>query len=387
MVLRKHLIGLILITSALLTSSCTKETTVDCFSGLRLQFDFTHHNADGSLFGPEVQRIRVYLFDEQGILQLRAIDNGRMLEIEYLQNGQIKQKSKINPHGELPEDYVMELDVVNPGAYKIMAWGGSSLTTPTYFDAHMNDPVTHDFRKGVTVGQTTMADFRMFVDFNEASDLPEDIVPVVAEIDDLWYGAYGDRNPTTSEYSFKPLQVKSGEIAYGKIDLMKNTNIINFTVSGIEYLQQATAAHSKSSSMLGETGYKAWVISQNGRYKFDNSIGEYARSIRYTPYSSQTDENTIVTKIKILRLDMNRRSSDIATLLYFETPDGRRFPTQPIRIVSTLLNARDDQGNYLYQNQADLDKIYEHPIEVKIGYDLQVRIFTQGWEIINVTPI
>ena len=74
-------------------------------------------------------------------------------------------------------------------------------------------------------------------------------------------------------------------------------------------------------------------------------------------------------------------------LLYIETPDGRRIPSQPIDIVDKLRQARDpDTGEYVYNSQSDFDRIYEHPIEVRIGADMEIRIFIGEWEIVNVKP-
>ena len=106
---RTYFIGILLITASLF-AGCTKENTEDCFSGLRLDFYFTHHTGNGNLFGEKVRRIHVYLFDTEGILQLHATDNGDKLEYSYLQNGQVQTVSKPNPWGKLSDEYMMKLD-------------------------------------------------------------------------------------------------------------------------------------------------------------------------------------------------------------------------------------------------------------------------------------
>ncbi|MGL4806097.1 MAG: FimB/Mfa2 family fimbrial subunit, partial [Bacteroidales bacterium] len=125
----------------LMMPGCTKEDMTDCFSGLRLRFNFTLHNNGGSLFGEEVNRVRVYLFDEQEILQLYVLDDSRTIEYSYVENGRLKTISKPNLAGKLPEDYIMELNVA-PGRYKVVAWGGSTKDKEsTFFHGHMKDPV------------------------------------------------------------------------------------------------------------------------------------------------------------------------------------------------------------------------------------------------------
>lgn len=94
------------------------------------------------------------------------------------------------------------------------------------------------------------------------------------------------------------------------------------------------------------------------------------------------DANTLSADIKVLRLTMDR-----PVLLYIETPGGRRIPEQPIDIVNMLFKARNpDTGAYIYQSQSDFDRIYEHPVEVRIGANLNIRIFIGEWEIVNVKP-
>lgn len=378
MFLRKYSSSLILIVLTAMISSCTKEDTSDCFSGLRLKFDFTLHNNGGNKFGDEVNRVRVYMFDEQGVLQLKAIDDTRTLTYSYLQDGEVKIVTKPNPVGALPDDYVMHLDVP-PGKYKVVAWGGSAFNKESvFFDAQMNDPVTHDYQEGVTLGATTMEHFRLFMKYNYAPDLPEDIVPMVPEIDDLWYGAYGTRNQTTSKYTMQEVVIKSNEVTEADIELIKNTNVLKVTVTGFENI---VAAKSRGTSPLN-----VWVTAINGRYKIDNSIGENARSIRYTPHYEQIGTNEMLVDIKIMRIDLQKHVAQPMYLTIENPVTGQKFPEQPIDIVNTLMQAKDKNGNYIYNNQADFDREYEHPIEIKIDVDLQVRIFIRGWEVITINP-
>ena len=155
---RTYFIGILLITASLF-AGCTKENTEDCFSGLRLDFYFTHHTGNGNLFGEKVRRIHVYLFDTDGILQLHATDNGDKLEYSYLQNGQIQTVSKPNPWGKLSDEYVMNLDKVPPGKYRIISWADNGQKdNTTYLHGEMKNPASHNLRKDVTLG-ATMADY------------------------------------------------------------------------------------------------------------------------------------------------------------------------------------------------------------------------------------
>lgn len=379
----KHAIGIFLMLS-LLFAGCIKEDTEDCFSGLRLDFYFTLHTGKSNLFGEKVQQVHVYLFDENKVLRLYAVDNGNRLEYTYLQKDQMKTVTSPNAWGALPDNYVMNLDKVPAGKYRIISWAESNAGSRTsFFHGHMNNPATHDFSEGVTLGVTTMDDLYLFLQSVPAPSLPEDIVPEVDEIDDLWYGAVGTRHPEKSTYAVEEVVVKNGSVAERHIELIRNTNILKVTVSGMENIISATGSTPDNTPRQSEDNQlRLWTVASNERYKCDNTIGEFARSIRYTPFHIDTDGQTLHADIKVLRLDMER-----PVLLYIETPDGRRIPSQPIDIVDKLRQARDpDTGEYVYNSQSDFDRIYEHPIEVRIGADMEIRIFIGEWEIVNVKP-
>lgn len=380
---KKYATGIFLML-ALLFAGCIKEDTEDCFSGLKLDFYFTLHTGKGNLFGEDVQRVHVYLFDENKVLRLYAVDNGDKLEYTYLQKEQVKTVTSPNSWGALPNNYVMNLDKVPAGKYRIISWAESNAgDRSSYFLGQMNNPATHDFSKEVTLGVTTMEDLYMFLQSEPAPSLPEDIVPVVNEIDDLWYGAAGTRHPEKSAYTVEEVVVKNGSITERHIELIRNTNILKVTVSGIENITSTAGSTATYAPELAEDNQlRLWAVASNGRYKSDNTIGEFARSIRYTPFHMDTDGYTLRADIKVLRLDMER-----PVLLYIETPDGRRIPSQPIDIVDKLRQARNpDTGEYVYNSQSDFDRIYEHPIEVRIGANLEIRIFIGEWEIVNVKP-
>lgn len=386
----KSLITLLLSAFVLASlTACIREDTDECFAGLRLHFNFTLHNQGGNLFGREVQQVRVYLFDEQGVLRHIARDSG----------------------AHLTNDYVMEINVP-PGQYTIVSWAGSNEDfLNSYFEGHMNDPMTHQYEDGVTPGRTTWNDFRVILKHNVADDLPEDLVPAVEELDDLYYGAVGTRTPLTDQYLFAPVEVKAGCIVEREIELIKNTNLIRLTVRGLEHLQrtaipqeaaipreaaipqeaviprEAVAPEHLQRTATPREALQVWITARNGRYKPDNSIGEYARSIRYTPHYQSVDNRAIVVDIKILRLDMARRTAQPVSLTVINPLTGIALSAEPLDVIQTLLQARNPEtGEYIYQSQEDFDREYEHSIEIEITADLYLRIFVRGWEIIKLKP-
>ena len=293
----------------------------------------------------------MYLFDTDGILQLHATDNGDKLEYSYLQNGQIQTVSKPNPWGKLSDEYVMNLDKVPPGKYRIISWADNGQKdNTTYLHGEMKNPASHNLRKDVTLGATMADDLYMFLKCRTASGLPEELVPEAEEINDLWYGAAGSRHPQSDIYTYETVEVKNSVVTTRRIELIRNTNLLKITLSGTEHL---TPEVRDTPAANRDTDFKLWAVATDERYKSDNTFDGYTRSVRYSPFKTSMDVNTLSADIKVLRLTMDR-----PVLLYIETPGGRRIPEQPIDIVSMLFKARNpDTGAYIYQSQSDFDRI------------------------------
>lgn len=350
---------------ALLGTSCIRENTDDCFTGIRLNFSFTLNEEELNKFGPDINRVHVYVFDSNGILQQIETEKGSVLS----------------------NDYFMDIPI-RPGKYTLIAWAGSNedfLNDNSFQEGDMHDAVTHSYTPHVTLGQTRIDDFRLMMKYNIADDLPEDIVPSIDELDELYYGAVGKRTPLTCKYKIEPVEVKYGLRTEREIELIKNTNILRLTVTGINNVKQKV----KASSPLD-----VWAVIRNGRYKFDNTVGEYARTIRYTPHYTRLAPDSLQVDIKTIRLDMERHTAEPAYLYVKDPMTGYFYPDQPIDIVNTLLQARNPEtGKFLYNSQEDFDRLYVHPIEIRLepgnvsnGNDLRVRIFIKDWEIVNVVP-
>lgn len=353
----------LLATFFFLLTGCTKENLEDCFASLKLKFTFTlHTNEEGNRFGPDVQIVKVYFFDEQGILTHIQEEKGAALT----------------------NDYAMDVQIA-PGNYTIVAWGGSQDDFYNSFhEGHMNDPQTHDYENGITIGKTTLSDFRVFLNYGIADDYPEDIMPTIDEFDDLYYGAAGTRQSETSKYLFGKVEVRTGKANEKSIELIRNTNILKVTITGISHLRNY---YRRATGIAGPEILKVWVSARNGRYKFDNSIGEYARMMRYPPIYRNVDDDSMVIDIKTMRLDMAKHRAEPMYLTILNPITNMTYPPQPIDVVNTLLQARDPKtGEYIYKSQEDFDKIYEHPFRIEISADLSIRIIVHEWEIIMVRP-
>lgn len=357
----------LLISLLLLLAGCTRENMDDCSAELKLKFTFTLHLNGDNRFGPDVQIVKVYFFDENGMLAHVQQGQGAVLTNNYVMNVQLP-----------------------PGKYTIIAWGGSNEDFANSFhEGHMNDPLSHDYEMGVTIGKTTLTDFRVFLNYGIADDYPEDIIPTINEFDDLYYGAAGMRQNETSKYVFEQVEVRVGVTNEKLIELIRNTNVLKITINGLEYLQRPYSRSAFSTEAVPSAAdvLQIWVSARNGRYKYDNTIGEYARMMRYPAVYRYMDEHSMIVDIKTMQLDMVRHTAEPMYLTIQNPVTGATYPQQSIDVVNTLLQAKNPEtGEYIYQSQEDFDKYYEHPINIEITAGFQIRIFVHGWEVIPVKP-
>lgn len=356
----------IIISLFYLLVSCIEENMDDCSADLKLKFTFTLHTYENNRFGPDVQIVKAYFFNE----------NGTLVHIQQ-------------EHGmKLTNDYMMNVQIV-PGKYTIVVWGGSNEDFANSFhEGHMNNPLTHDYKNGVTLGKTTLTDFRVLLNYKIANNYPEDITPTIEEFDDLYYGAAGIRQKGTSNYVFEQVEVRSGMVNEKQIELIRNTNILKVTVNGIENLQLPSQFSDGTTSVPSVTDMlQVWISAHNECYKYDNSIGEYARMVRFPAVYRYLDNHSMVVDVKTMRLDMVKYQAEPMYLTIKNPVTGTIYPPQGIDVVNTLLQAKNPEtGEYIYQSQEDFDKIYQHPITVEITAKLQIRIFVHDWEIIIVHP-
>ena len=333
-----------------LLAGCTKEDLDDCVSGLYLKFEFTLHEAGGNRFGEDIQVVRVYLFDSNGVLH--QIEEGR---------GAI-----------LTDNYVMRINLI-PGKYTIITWAGSHEDfSKSYRVQSIKGINTLGSGDDIVIGETTLNDFKTFINHNLADEYPEDIIPATEEFDDLYYGAVGTRVKESSKYIFEQVEIKSGEFSERCVELIRNTNQIRVSITGLDYFRSRP---------------NIWVSARNGHYSYDNTIHEYTPLLRYHPYQVNVGPNELSVNIKLVRMDLEHGSANPVLLFIEDVDTGILFPKQGIDIMSILLQARDSETKeYIYANQEDFDRIYEHPIKIEIAADLNMKIFVHNWEVVELLP-
>jgi hypothetical protein len=151
------------------------------------------------------------------------------------------------------------------------------------------------------------------------------------------------------------------------LDFIRHTNVLRVTIKGMHRLVRAY-----------EPPLDVFVTGKKGTYGHDGLV--HANAVEHTYPSSNHAEadNELTMDVRTLRLQMGYHE-DNPLLLHVER-DGGPF-MEPLDVMDALL-----QTPY-YNSQADLDRIYEHPINIKIDpIDLSVTITIDDFEIIRVKP-
>lgn len=359
--MRKGLKYLLLLLSVM-TIGCTKENLEDCFSGVNLRFRFTLHEEPmkGNLFGQNIKHVRVYIFDESGIL--RQIETGQ--------------------GGALSNDYVMPIDL-KPGRYSLVAWASDDVEfSHSYKQLHAVDLSQKPPKyTELEVGKSRMEDLRIALDCQDAPAYPEDTKPVMDNFDDLYFGAVGTRSDDgESLYTIIPLEVKESEVVEREVELIRNTNIVRITIEGTDHLAGQNAPFKAQESL------DIWANGINSSYLYNNKICPKTPSVRYLPQYSTPTANITQADIKIERLEWGT-SMERRVKLNVKLKDGKTLYAGDL--LSLLRQAKNGQGKNIYNNQEDLDRIYIHPIRFVIADDsgkLSVKIFIHDWEVVNVIP-
>ncbi len=128
-----------------------------------------------------------------------------------------------------------------------------------------------------------------------------------------------------------------------------------------------------------------YAVGENGRYKWDNSIDQHARQVRYEPPYTSIDESSMQVDIKTMRLDIERHEGDPVNI-HISDPTTGRDMIDPLDVVKTILGAKDDEGFRVFRTQEDIDREYEFPININILVDLSVKISVGEWEVEGLNP-
>jgi hypothetical protein len=148
---------------------------------------------------------------------------------------------------------------------------------------------------------------------------------------------------------------------------IRHTNLLRVTIKGLHRLVRSY-----------EPPLEVFVTGKKGTYGHDGQVHSEATPHTYPSSNHAEQDNSLTMDVRILRLQMGYHEEN-PLLLHVER-NGAPF-MEPLDVMDALL-----QTPY-YNTQEDLDRIYEHPIEIEIDQkDLSVTITIKDFEIIRVKP-
>lgn len=298
--------------------SCIKEDTSGCHFGVNVTYVYVKNPSGTNKFDSQVNKIILYIFDKDNLYVGNVTEQG----------------------GQLTNDYVQSVPLPQEGVYNFVAWGAG----PGYGDYEIVQKTANGCDKNFIVGVTRLSDMRMRVVEGKKGVID-------TEINNLFFG------------SLHKVHVKSGS-AYMpiKIDLMKNTNTINLSMTGFGLAKTSLAASIKYDVTISTTG---------GVYNFDNTVDKPSSSqYLYRHYKFQVDGETLTHTLKTLQLLTWRKMM----LSITETETGQ-VVLSPTDVVAMIMK------NPAYGTQDDLDR--EDTYRITITKDIEVTIDINGWKIID----
>lgn len=191
-----------------IVTGCVQDDLSDC--GIGVQFQYVKNVDNTDKFASLVDRITLFVFDDNGTYIGQYEDEGDVLKDNYVMNIPLK-----------------------PGKYQLVAWGNLC-----------EDYEVTPFVQGVTHMDEVMLSLKRTQ--NVVNEHPTH----------LFYGGIEEIELSTPYIGRRHVLM----------DMMKNTNSIHVTTRGLP-LETAT----KSGSHSGTT-FDCTITSINGDYKFDNSI-------------------------------------------------------------------------------------------------------------------
>lgn len=229
----------------LLFQGCIKEDLSICKTELLLGFRYTLNNQYIDLFGPEVNRIVVYIFDMNG----KYVDSFS------------EQGSKLS------HNYVMHLSLPE-GKYQVVAYGGDFNT----YSVGELDNQTHILNQTLRKGVTDINDFR--VELKNAMNTDGYLHPLITP-DDHFAGFVTEAASVPNNQYVIP------------IELIKDTKKIKVKISGTDYVSGP---------------FEIYITASNGRYNFDNNLDLTYGTFKYTPINTFSKNNYLEVNLKMMRL-------------------------------------------------------------------------------------
>lgn len=310
-------------------TGCVRDKASECNPiDLLLTYEYTYHNVEaGDLIGSEVDKITVFVFDENDIFLSRHTYSGATL----------------------PSDYTIKLPLP-AGNYSLLSLGGS-------LDSYLVGGKA-DIPAGLIVGETILNDFRVVLKHaNQITGPPLGVTP------------------SSLFYSLDEVSVENRKQPAQRVGLMKNSSTVVFRI--VEKFRTDTKSETASVAMP----YTLYCAGTNNILNAENIIPTAeASEMRYNPYSVTEEGNTYDVQMGMMRLiagypvDVVMRHAETGKLLIDED-------------LISLIFAK----NSPFLTPSDLDREDMFIIEFEIDNDpdgagLTITIKVNGWVVSIVEP-
>ena len=348
----KFRIMLLLLISLGILAGCIKEDVTDCVeedsTGVKIHYyyilnPYTTEEREVNLFGSDVHKMNIYIFDENGVFLKDTL---------------------INEPEQLEDDNEVFLPL-SPGKYTLVSWGGSKTLgsmNDSYEVVDARDPADlSSFLSYLTPGSTTLDKFRLILKDDEPQNITN--VKAINMPANLYYGQYLN------------VEVVPENIRRYESEVIKNTNQIRVKLGGLMNLP-SVAQMRQAVRVMGDVPVNIFITARNSRYKYDNVIGEYARLVKYEQPYVILDADTIQVTFTVLRLMEDDRESRVV-IENDDLPSGRIV----LDIIPAIISA-----STRVNSQRDLDKNDFYEIEINLNKNLSATVFIDGWQYNIIYP-
>lgn len=319
---------LILLIPAIFMAGCTKEPTSDCEvnGGCAIAYEYAYHNGMGDLIGSEIDRITVFVFDENDIFISRHTFSGN----------------------DLPSNYTVTLPLP-AGNYTIISLGGSM---EAYIIGDKNN-----MSAGLIAKQSTLEDFRIALKSTPQIDGP----------------SLGEK-PSALFYSKDEISIENNKQEVFRIGFMKNSSTVLFRI--------VEKFHDNARSLLANAmPYTLYCLGKQNLLNHENEIPNAESSeMKYIPYSVNKEGNTYETRVDMMRLI----TGNPVNIILRHTETGRLLVDE--NLLSFIFAK---ESPYLTQSDMDKEDLFVVDFEIDnkpANTEMAITIKIAGWPIAIVIP-
>lgn len=330
--LEKYFFSFVLLSSSILLNSCVKERTSNCGnSGCQVTYKYTYHNGEGDLIGSEIDKITVFVFDENEVFLDRFTFTSK----------------------DFPSNYAVKIPLP-AGNYKLISIGGS---LNSYIIGDKNG-----MTKGLTAGESLLEDFRIILKHS---------YPVTGPITGLPFA----ETPSELFYSKDYISVDDSKPLSYNIEFIKNNSTVLFRIVEKFY------DNIKRTNTRVDMPYTLYCTGKSNLLDCENNIpAAETTEIKYIPYSIMEQGNTYEARIDNMRLIAGQ---PVNVFLQFEA-NGKMLVNEDLMSFIFAKNSP-------YLTQSDLDKEDFFIIDLEIdkhpeNSDVTITIKINGWTVSIVKP-